>query len=206
MRLGNPPIFVPSCSGCHDVQRKNCIEARPRGRTHIRKSAFDLNLLNQGLRGVQFRRSSRRGSQQSQASLRSRRQILPECIRSCGSRIRSGYCGWWSNDAPIRCSNNMCGLGDGLKQKIESICAGIRGIPFEPGCDLERTDVKSFRGSLAGMNFAFCEFTRQPNRSGMASRHHSPFSRPLLVGMIGSMSLLSTAVQATTERRSQCRA
>ena len=56
-----------------------------------------------------------------------------------------------------------------LRVRGESICAGIRGIPFEPCFDLDRTDARSFRGSLAGMSFAFCQFTKQPNRPGMAS-------------------------------------
>ncbi len=56
-----------------------------------------------------------------------------------------------------------------LRVRGESICAGIRGVPFEPCFDLDRTDVKSFRGSLAGMSFAFCQFTKQPSRPGMAS-------------------------------------
>jgi hypothetical protein len=63
----------------------------------------------------------------------------------------------------------------------DSICAVIRGIPFEPCFELERTDVKSFRGSLAGMSFAFCQFTKQPNRPGMAST--APLSiRPTAAG------------------------
>src|SRR5262249_39267411 len=60
-------------------------------------------------------------------------------------------------------------------------CAVIRGIPFEPCFDLERTDAKSFRGSLAGLSFAFCQFTKQPNRPGMAST--APLSiRPTAAG------------------------
>jgi hypothetical protein len=68
-----------------------------------------------------------------------------------------------------------------LQVRGDSICAVIRGIPFEPCFELERTDVKSFRGSLAGMSFAFCQFTKQPNRPGMAST--APLSiRPTAAG------------------------
>jgi hypothetical protein len=56
-----------------------------------------------------------------------------------------------------------------LQVRGDSICAVIGGIPFEPCFDLERTDAKSFRGSLVGLSFAFCQFTKQPNRPGMAS-------------------------------------
>src|SRR6266536_466477 len=48
----------------------------------------------------------------------------------------------------------------------------IRGIPFEPCFDLNRTDARSFRGSLAGMSFASCQFTVGP---GWPARQcHSP--------------------------------
>jgi hypothetical protein len=56
-----------------------------------------------------------------------------------------------------------------LRVRGEVICALIRGMPFEVCFDLDRTDAKSFRGSLAGMSFASCQFTKQPNRPGMAS-------------------------------------
>jgi len=56
-----------------------------------------------------------------------------------------------------------------LRVRGESICAVIRGIPFEPCFDLDRTEARSFRGSLAGMSFASCQFTKQSNRPGMAS-------------------------------------
>src|SRR5262249_20749295 len=56
-----------------------------------------------------------------------------------------------------------------LRVRGEVICASIRGIPLEPCFDLDRTGAQSFRGSLAGMSFAFCRFTKQPSRPGMAS-------------------------------------
>jgi hypothetical protein len=56
-----------------------------------------------------------------------------------------------------------------LRVRGESICAVIRGIPFEPCFDLDRTDARSFRGWLAGMSFASCQFTKQGNRPRMAS-------------------------------------
>ena len=56
-----------------------------------------------------------------------------------------------------------------LRVRGESICAVIRGIPFEPCFDLNRTDARIFRGSLAGMSFVSCQFIKQPSRPGMAS-------------------------------------
>ena len=51
-----------------------------------------------------------------------------------------------------------------LKVKGEAVCASVRGIPFEPCFNVEKTDTQSFRGSVAGFNFAYCDFTRRVPR------------------------------------------
>lgn len=56
-----------------------------------------------------------------------------------------------------------------LRVRADAICAFMRGMPFEVCFDLDRTDAKSFRGSLAGLSFASCQFTKQPDRPGRAS-------------------------------------
>jgi len=43
----------------------------------------------------------------------------------------------------------------------ESVCAAVNGIPFQPCFNLDRTDTQSFRGSIAGLGFAYCDFTRR---------------------------------------------
>jgi hypothetical protein len=48
-----------------------------------------------------------------------------------------------------------------LRVKGEAVCASLKGMPFEPCFNLNRTDGKSFRGSVAGMGFAYCDFTRR---------------------------------------------
>ena len=45
-----------------------------------------------------------------------------------------------------------------LKVKGEIVCASLNGMPFEPCFDLNRTDDQSFRGSVLGMDFAYCDF------------------------------------------------
>jgi hypothetical protein len=47
----------------------------------------------------------------------------------------------------------------------ESICASVRGGPFEPCFNVVKTDPASFRGSLSGLGFAYCNFTRRNARS-----------------------------------------
>jgi hypothetical protein len=49
-----------------------------------------------------------------------------------------------------------------LKVKGDKVCAALDGLPFEPCFDLNKTDNESFRGSVSGSNFAYCDFTHPP--------------------------------------------
>ena len=57
-----------------------------------------------------------------------------------------------------------------LKVKGEMVCASLDGIPFEPCFDLNRTDDQSFRGSVSGLNFAYCDFSRRAESNGRTAR------------------------------------
>jgi hypothetical protein len=59
-----------------------------------------------------------------------------------------------------------------LQVRGESVCAYLRGLPIHPCFDLERTDNESFRGSIMGLGFAYCDFTRHPERTRVAHRSH----------------------------------
>jgi hypothetical protein len=58
-----------------------------------------------------------------------------------------------------------------LRVHGEQYCASIRGIPFEPCFNVDRTSSYSFRGSVSGLGFAYCNFTR---RSVRADLHNAP--------------------------------
>jgi hypothetical protein len=64
-----------------------------------------------------------------------------------------------------------------LKVKGETVCASLDGIPFEPCFDLNRTDDQSFRGSVSGLDFAYCDFSHRAETNGRTA-HLRP-SRPL---------------------------
>jgi hypothetical protein len=49
-----------------------------------------------------------------------------------------------------------------LKVKGDKVCAALDGLPFEPCFDLNKTDNESFRGSVTGSDFAYCDFTHRP--------------------------------------------
>ena len=51
-----------------------------------------------------------------------------------------------------------------LQVKGEAVCASLRGMPIQPCFNLERTSDHSFRGSISGLGFAYCEFTRNGGR------------------------------------------
>jgi len=63
-----------------------------------------------------------------------------------------------------------------LRVKGEAVCASLRGLPVEPCFNLERIDNNSFRGSISGLGFAYCEFTRHQGRPHIvrSSRHERP--------------------------------
>jgi hypothetical protein len=63
-----------------------------------------------------------------------------------------------------------------LKVKGQAVCASLQGALFEPCFNLERTDERSFRGSVSGFGFAYCDFTRRMSIAGMGSRRQAPVS------------------------------
>jgi len=62
-----------------------------------------------------------------------------------------------------------------LQVRGQQICASIKGIPFEPCFNLEKTDNVSFRGSVSGFGFAYCDFRRHGNARVILARS---ISRP----------------------------
>ena len=67
-----------------------------------------------------------------------------------------------------------------LQVRGESVCASLRGLLFQPCFNLERTSDRTFRGSVSGLGFAYCEFTRNNGRAAVIqSVQRSEGSRPL---------------------------
>ena len=64
-----------------------------------------------------------------------------------------------------------------LRVRGEAVCASLQGMPFEPCFNLEKMNERSFRGSVAGLGFAYCDFTRRVSVAGMGLRSRS--SAPL---------------------------
>jgi hypothetical protein len=51
--------------------------------------------------------------------------------------------------------------GNTLQVRGQAVCASIKGIPFEPCFNLDKHDEYTFRGSVSGMGFAYCDFRHQ---------------------------------------------
>jgi hypothetical protein len=51
--------------------------------------------------------------------------------------------------------------GNTLQIRGQAVCAAIKGVPFEPCFNLDKRDERSFRGSVSGMGFAYCDFRHQ---------------------------------------------
>jgi hypothetical protein len=50
-----------------------------------------------------------------------------------------------------------------------SMCAHLAGMPFTPCFRVERLDYRTFRGSLSGLSFAYCDFYQRNPRGHLIS-------------------------------------
>lgn len=67
-----------------------------------------------------------------------------------------------------------------------SMCAHLSGLPITPCFKVEKTDYRSFRGSISGFGFAYCDFHQHNPRAqligGELEREATPVAntRPVL--------------------------
>jgi hypothetical protein len=50
-----------------------------------------------------------------------------------------------------------------------SVCAHLSGLPISPCFHVQKIDYRSFRGSVSGMGFAYCDFYQRNPRSQLIS-------------------------------------
>ena len=65
-----------------------------------------------------------------------------------------------------------------LRVEGERVCASLRGLPIQPCFYLERTNADSFRGSILGLSFAYCDFTRYQERAHVTHSERPVELRP----------------------------
>jgi hypothetical protein len=56
-----------------------------------------------------------------------------------------------------------------VKVDSSAVCAHLSGMPFTPCFRVQKIDYKSFRGSLSGLGFAYCDFTQRNPRTQLVS-------------------------------------
>src|SRR6202045_785495 len=54
-----------------------------------------------------------------------------------------------------------------VRAEGQSVCASVSGLPFQPCFNVNKTDPQSFRGSVSGLNFAYCDFPRRSTHTTM---------------------------------------
>jgi hypothetical protein len=55
-----------------------------------------------------------------------------------------------------------------IKVNSTAMCAHLAGLPIEPCFRVQKIDYRSFRGSIAGLSFAYCDFYQRNPRTGIA--------------------------------------
>jgi hypothetical protein len=75
-----------------------------------------------------------------------------------------------------------------IRVQSDSICASVRGMLYQPCFTINQIDSRSFRGAIAGLPFAYCDFTRRNGRSELTTapaHQQSAEENPLLRASIG---------------------
>ena len=54
-----------------------------------------------------------------------------------------------------------------IKVSSNSMCAHLAGLPIEPCFRVQKIDYHSFRGSISGLSFAYCDFYQRNPRSAI---------------------------------------
>ena len=90
-----------------------------------------------------------------------------------------------------------------IQVRSNAVCASLKGIPFEPCFNLDKTDDASFRGSVSGMGFAYCDFRKHGNAI-LASRAERP--RSIRASLARSADAVRAEVSPRTEAVSRAEA
>ena len=84
----------------------------------------------------------------------------------------------------------------------ERICATVKGVPFQPCFNLIKTSANSFRGTVSGLGFAYCDFVRRDRpviASATATRVLRPNARADADGQPETTAAIPAPAPATVE-------
>jgi hypothetical protein len=57
-----------------------------------------------------------------------------------------------------------------IRVTSSSVCAHLPGMPISPCFRVQKMDYRSFRGSISGLSFAYCDFHQRNPRSTLTRR------------------------------------
>jgi len=58
-----------------------------------------------------------------------------------------------------------------VRVQSDSICASLPGGSIQPCFTVTQTDSRSFRGTIAGLGFAYCDFVKEPRLEPVPLQH-----------------------------------
>jgi hypothetical protein len=61
-----------------------------------------------------------------------------------------------------------------LRVEGGSMCAHLSGLPIQPCFRVQKLDYHSFRGSISGLSFAYCDFHQRNPRSRLTAHQEAP--------------------------------
>jgi hypothetical protein len=68
-----------------------------------------------------------------------------------------------------------------IKVDGSAMCAHLSGLPIRPCFKVQKIDYRSFRGSVSGLGFAYCDFSQHNPRTELIARAPSPAPAPVTV-------------------------
>jgi hypothetical protein len=81
-----------------------------------------------------------------------------------------------------------------LKVEGGSICAHLSGLPIEPCFRVQKIDYKSFRGSVSGFGFAYCDFQQHNPRAELITHSSTRASVAASTHAVGPVSVAGQAL------------
>ncbi len=74
-----------------------------------------------------------------------------------------------------------------------SMCAHLSGLPITPCFRVQKLDYRSFRGSVAGLGFAYCDFYQRNPRTELLTKRAEP--RPAATPIANMRPILRPSLQ-----------
>ncbi len=61
-----------------------------------------------------------------------------------------------------------------IKVEGDSMCAHLSGLPITPCFRVQKLNYRSFRGSVSGLGFAYCDFSERNPRTELLTKRTEP--------------------------------